>query len=115
MPNHFHAIITVGSRHAAAYPNVQAQNIGCLHPPMHPDETDDFRVHNHHNARLAVAIGGIKSAVTKYANQHGIKFGWQTNFHDHIIRNQREYDMIAEYIETNPQRWVNDKFFNNPL
>lgn len=116
MPNHFHAIINVGSRHAAAGNNNAAAgneiNIGCLLPPMHPDENDNFNERNHHNARLSAVIGGIKSATTRYANQKGFDFGWQANFHDHIIRNQREYDYISEYIKTNPLRWGNDKFYN---
>ena len=29
---------------------------------------------------------------------------WQRSFHDHIIRNQKDYDMIWEYIDTNVLR-----------
>lgn len=120
MPNHFHVIVQivpqknvnpVGSRHAAAYMDGQI-NLGCLCPPRHPEIWDDFNMRNHHNARLSVVVGGIKSSVKRYANRNGIEFGWQANFHDHIIRNQREYDLISDYIDTNPQRWGNDKFFN---
>lgn len=111
MPNHFHAIINVGSRHAAAHTEGN-HNVGCLLPPAHPDGNDNFNERNHHNARLSSVIGGIKSATTKFANQEGFEFGWQVNFHDHIIRNQREYDYISEYIRTNPFRWGNDRFYN---
>ena len=34
---------------------------------------------------------------------------WQRNIYDHIIRNQRSYDYIANYIFLNPQRWVYDR------
>ena len=30
---------------------------------------------------------------------------WQHNYYEHIIRNQHEYDNIANYIVTNPERW----------
>jgi REP element-mobilizing transposase RayT len=30
---------------------------------------------------------------------------WQRNFHDHIIRSDREIERIREYIEGNPARW----------
>ena len=34
---------------------------------------------------------------------------WQTRFYDHVIRNQRAYDYIANYILQNPSRWSQDK------
>ena len=38
---------------------------------------------------------------------------WQRSFHDHIIRNQKDYDMIWEYIDTNVLRWEKDCFYVN--
>ena len=35
----------------------------------------------------------------------------QKSFHDRIIRNDAEYDMIWEYIDTNPARWQQDCFY----
>lgn len=55
-------------------------------------------------------IGGYKSAVTKHANRLGLDFGWQSRFHDHIIRNDGEYQRINDYIENNPKKWDADKF-----
>lgn len=60
---------------------------------------------------LSVVIGGIKSAVTKFANQNNMSFVWQSRFHDHIIRNQDECNRITQYIENNPIKWELDKFF----
>jgi hypothetical protein len=60
---------------------------------------------------LSIVIGGLKSSVTKYAHQHNIPFAWQDRFHDHIIRNQDELNMIATYIENNPANWKGDKFY----
>ena len=36
---------------------------------------------------------------------------WQRGFHDHVIRNQADYDMIAKYISENPVRWELDKLY----
>ncbi|MBR3765164.1 MAG: hypothetical protein IKK57_11535 [Clostridia bacterium] len=36
---------------------------------------------------------------------------WQKSFHDHIIRNEREYRLIWEYIDANPYNWETDCFF----
>jgi len=60
---------------------------------------------------LSTAMGGMKSALTKYAHTNKIEFGWQTRFHDHIIRDGEEWNRIATYIENNPTKWVNDKFY----
>jgi hypothetical protein len=34
---------------------------------------------------------------------------WQRNYHEHVIRNERELDKIREYIATNPLRWALDR------
>lgn len=37
---------------------------------------------------------------------------WQKSYHDHIIRNEKDYQKIWEYIDTNPLKWEEDKYFN---
>ena len=37
---------------------------------------------------------------------------WQRSFHDHIIRNRRDYEMIAKYIAENPIHWEDDCFYS---
>ena len=34
---------------------------------------------------------------------------WQSNYWEHIIRNEDEYLRIANYIKNNPEKWYNDK------
>ena len=36
---------------------------------------------------------------------------WQKSFYDHVIRNEEDYNRIAEYIENNPAKWREDRFF----
>ena len=36
---------------------------------------------------------------------------WQRSFYDHVIRDDEEYRKIAEYIDGNPARWAEDRFF----
>ncbi len=55
-------------------------------------------------------IGSFKSAVSKHAHRLGFEFGWQERFYDHIIRDDKSYERIADYIINNPQNWKNDKF-----
>ena len=35
-------------------------------------------------------------------------FAWQSRFHDHIIRNEKSFRNIANYISNNPKNWEND-------
>mgnify|MGYP000915229558 CR=1 FL=1 len=36
---------------------------------------------------------------------------WQKLFYDHIIRNQKEYQKVWEYIDTNPLKWEEDEYY----
>ena len=54
-------------------------------------------------------VRSIKILTTKEIG-HSI---WQRSFHDHIIRNEKDYKEIAEYIENNPAKWAEDCFHPN--
>ncbi len=62
---------------------------------------------------VSTIIRSFKSAVTRTVGLSPliIKFGWQSRFHDHIIRNYDEYVHISEYIKNNPANWKTDRFF----
>lgn len=36
---------------------------------------------------------------------------WQRNYYQHIIRNEQSYLEIAEYIQNNPLKWLEDKYY----
>jgi len=38
---------------------------------------------------------------------------WQSNYYEHIIRDEEEWDCIAGYVRANPERWACDR--ENPL
>lgn len=59
---------------------------------------------------VSTVMQQLKGAVTK-------KLGWniwQKSFHDHIVRNEKEYLKIWEYIDNNPMNWEEDCFFVMP-
>lgn len=58
-------------------------------------------------------IGSYKSSVTKHANRLKLENGWQSRFHDHIIRTKEEYLRIKYYIRNNPKNWEKDRFRGN--
>lgn len=57
----------------------------------------------------------IKSSVTKQINVKRNTEGapiWQSNYYEHIIRNEETYQKICEYIRNNHLTWKNDKYFS---
>ncbi|MCL2367685.1 MAG: hypothetical protein FWC72_01705 [Oscillospiraceae bacterium] len=52
-------------------------------------------------------VQSLKSMTTK-------RFGfnmWQTSYHDHIIRDEAEYQHIWQYVDENPARWTEDCYY----
>ncbi len=36
---------------------------------------------------------------------------WQRSFHDRVVRDEREFEMVWTYIENNPKKWELDCFY----
>ena len=60
-------------------------------------------------------VAGFKSVVTVNALKINTCFGWQSRFYDNIVRNDQDYQRIADYIENNPLNWEQDKLFRNDV
>ena len=56
---------------------------------------------------IPIIINSYKSMVTK---EIGYSI-WQRNYYEHIIRNEKEYLEIKEYIIRNPVKWEKDEYF----
>ena len=58
---------------------------------------------------LQTIIGRFKSFTTKQYNflnkTAGMKL-WQRNYFEHVIRNEKEYNEICEYIKNNPINYI---------
>ena len=64
------------------------------------------------NANLSAVVGNYKAAVTRSVQkEYANRIIWQRSFHDHIIRNQADYERIWQYIEGNPGKWMEDCFY----
>ena len=111
MPNHWHAIVFIDG-HKTPYVRggtACSRDVACR---VFTGKNGQMQNIANKQSWLSVAIGGIKSAVTKFAHENDIVFAWQTRFHDHIIRDQEEMNRIADYIENNPARWDTDCYNN---
>ncbi|MDE6412795.1 MAG: hypothetical protein K2K42_02715 [Eubacterium sp.] len=52
-------------------------------------------------------IRTFKTLITK---EIGVSI-WQSKFYDHIIRDEYDYMVHVQYIEENPAKWVEDKYY----
>lgn len=57
---------------------------------------------------ISTVVRLMKGAVSKQA---GFPV-WQKGFYDHVVRSQRDYLDIWNYIEGNPSKWEEDKLYN---
>ncbi|MDR0844351.1 MAG: hypothetical protein LBN71_03955 [Tannerella sp.] len=115
MPNHWHAIVFIDGEHR--------RDVTCYVSTTDESAKNKKMVEiAKRQSLLSWTIRGIKTAVTKYANEnvgtyHDTslqKFAWQTRFHDRIIRDKKMMNTVADYIENNVARWDND-CFNTPM
>lgn len=81
MPNHIHLLIKIDYHQTGGHGD----------PPL----------------QVYDIIGRFKSFTN---NKYGTTL-WQRSFHDHIIRDEKDYLKIWNYIDTNPQKWEEDCFF----
>ena len=115
MPNHVHGIIIIDNpENFSGDDRIAAASVETGHPvetghalSLHP------RFRNQGKNTISAMVGSYKSAVTKCCNDNKVPFGWQSRFHDHIIRDNDEFDRIKNYIVSNPVNWEQDKFFSN--
>ncbi|MEL6972311.1 MAG: transposase [Bacteroidota bacterium] len=123
MPNHFHGIISIGRNRYNAFDDIDNDNLDvrthCNASPQQEESTQQESSTQQAMTRqnkfgpqsknLAAIIRGLKGSVTKQARQINPDFAWQSRFHEHVIRNQKAYDNISEYIRNNPIEWWNKK------
>ena len=124
MPNHIHGIIEIisvgaDSKSAQIYPespngeraDLESRNINradsdsanIKRAGLEPAPTNLSEIIRQFKTFSARRINKIRETP-------GIPV-WQRNYYEHIIRHQQAYENITNYIETNPTRWDNDKFF----
>ena len=58
---------------------------------------------------IEALIRSFKTMVTKEIGNSI----WQRSYHDHIIRDENDYQKIWEYIDTNVAKWEKDCFYND--
>jgi putative transposase len=117
MPNHLHAIVILdkngiggANTHGRAY----------LHTNQSQKRYEKQQFMRKPKS-ISSFMGGFKSAVNSkiddFIDENNLdmpKYNrnnhfFQSNYHDHIIRNNAEYQRIKKYIINNPKKWEEDK------
>lgn len=60
---------------------------------------------------LGAIIRAYKSSLKRYANQNNIEFEWQSRYHDRILKDEKEYYAVKNYIINNPDNWRLDELY----
>lgn len=101
MPNHIHGVVVLedNSVSGESTSGREAKRAGYKPAPT-----------KRHS--LSEIIRGFKTFSAKRINEikntQGVPF-WQRNYYEHIIRNERAYVAIRDYILNNPANWDKDQ------
>jgi putative transposase len=106
MPNHVHGIIILHDRAAVEPPPVGATRWVA---PTTPD-AERRQPKGPSRGSIGAIVGAYKMAVTRQIVQTlgGAPNIWQRNYHEHIIRNERDHRNVHDYILVNPLNWRTD-------
>ena len=128
MPNHMHGIIAlkknpIPSTLAVDNADANTNNTTNAQAGASPDPTDPTDTPK----TIGDIVGAYKSLVANecleifiqtkidegFAPDKIPKMGkiWQSNFYEHIIRDELAYLRISEYIINNPKKWKCNKFY----
>lgn len=108
----------VGQFHEIVLPPNDEQNpiVGQIHEFVQPDN-DESIIKEYRKLRrrmlIPMIIGKFKMQTSKTINLiNGTtnRKNWQTDYHEHIIRNENSYQIIKNYIKNNPSKWSDDTF-----
>ena len=116
MPNHIHAIVIIDDHYDfcrdAIYRVSETICVPESEMQMVPTQNRGG-ITGRSNPMLYQSLGtvirGLKARVTHYANENEIDFAWQSRFHDRIIRDQKDMNETALYVDNNVAKWPEDE------
>lgn len=109
MPNHIHLIVSICRDKSSTCEIIDIEQRS-PNPFYRANSTCQ-----RHVPTLSRYISTLKGAVTKFARSCNLEFGWQTRYHDHYIRGNRDANKISEYILNNVANWHYDCFYKDEI
>ncbi len=94
MPDHFHALITIGMTEFNGT-DLSSDEFGNL-------SNNQFKPQSNN---LGSIIRGFKSAVTMRCKIGGFDFCWQSRYYDVIVKTREQFENVQRYILENPSKW----------
>lgn len=105
IPNHIHGILEIDRGVVVG----TGRDLSALRPK---DEAEMLALPLQKIKSLSELMGVYKTTTSRLIRADGLsKFTWQRSFHDHIIRNDKAYTHIKDYVLNNPERWQEDVFY----
>ena len=128
MPNHIHfivennVIVTVGADLCVCPSSIPQQNMGehtgspLRDMPMGGNMNTPSR---NTGSSISQVVQWFKTMTTNEYIRGVKQFNWprfnkklwQRNYYEHIIRDEKSYLHISEYIQNNPLKWHEDKYY----
>lgn len=94
------------------YPGVIVDNYIIMPNHIHLILALQKKENDSYMPNISHVVGQFKMSVTKQIRKlNSIYPVWQRSFYDRVIRNQREYEKIWNYVEYNDQKWMEDCFY----
>lgn len=115
MPNHFHGIIEIDNDMADIQQANEPLSRAGLERSMEPLSRAGLEPAPT-KVSLSEIVRQLKTFSAKRINSIRKTPGlsvWQRSYYDHIIRDEKSYQIIAEYINTNPQKWESDSLYKS--
>lgn len=107
MPNHIHGIIEINRNAFVGTGRDLSRNNDDRKRTGHDLSLPQPKIKS-----LSELMGAYKTTTSKKIHLAGYaEFAWQRSFHDHIIRDEKSYERISNYIINNPNSWDQDKFY----
>jgi len=109
MPNHVHGIVVLGVGDGVGSPN---QAVGGVASAMNLAPTAGFADGQRATGEgptLGEVVRVFKAVSTRRIRDVGDEsFGWQRNYYERVIRDERELGRARAYIEGNAMKWAED-------
>ncbi|HSD08950.1 transposase [Flavobacterium sp.] len=115
MPNHIHLLVEIlelSTKNNVETHNVETHNVETHCSASLQQQLSPKNILSRKPNSISSFVGIFKSVTTKQINSllnaDNSDSIWQSNYHDHIVRNYNTFDKIYYYIKNNPKNWDSD-------